>query len=127
MNLLSLRSEDPPADSDVVVRGGLHGLDFETLRQAATVNFDGYGFYGISVFVVLDGSVEEVCSSVIELRRYGQIHRSTVGRLGDAGFALLATGRRPHFDAVLPDLTDSTFQRFRSCFGPSEPNPGRGQ
>lgn len=96
------------------------------LRSAASRNFDEYGFYGVSVFVALDGSVDELCATVDQLRRYGQIRLSEVRLLRQAGFALLATARRPHFDIVLPDLGDETFARLAACFGDSQPNPARG-
>jgi len=123
--LLVLRGEHPPAASGVVVRGGEHGLDADILRRTAGRSFDEYGFYGISVFVVIEGTLEELCSSLDEVRRYGQIRLSTVGQLHEAGFALLATWRRPHFDVVLPDLDVRTMERFAGCFGPSQSNPGR--
>ncbi len=53
------------------------------------------------------------------------IQESTAGRVRAAGFALLATEARPHFDIVLPDLDDQALDRLRSCFGALRPNPGR--
>ena len=123
--LVSLRGEDPPDDATTVIRGGEQGIAPDTLRRTATRSFDEFGFYGISVFVALDGSVAELCRDVDAIRRYGRIRRSTVGRLRRAGFPLIATGRRPHFDIVLPDLTDDTLGRLADCFDPAEPNPGR--
>jgi len=43
--------------------------------------------------------------------------------VGDA--SLLATSARPHFDVVLPDLTDPTIDRLVACFSTPMPNPGR--
>ena len=48
------------------------------------------------------------------------------GRVGWAGFALLATGDHPSFDIVLPDLSTETVGRLQAAFDPPEPNPGRG-
>lgn len=122
---LLLRGEDPPAGSAVVVRGGEQALEADNLRRTATRSFVEVGFYGISVFVVLDGTLAELCSSRDEIRRYGQVRLSTVGHLHDSGFALMATGPRPHFDVVLPDVGNRTLDRLAQCFGPSQANPGR--
>ncbi len=77
------------------------------------------------VFVAVDGVVERLCAEVDEVHRYGQIRLSTVGRLRQAGYALLSTGRTPHFDIALPDLTNNTLEHLRSVFGPPTANPGR--
>lgn len=123
--LVALRGEDAPDAADVVIRGGANGMAPETLERTATRCFEEFGFYGVSVFVAIDTSVEELCRTVDAVQRYGQVRRSTVGRLHEAGFALIATGRRPHFDIVLPDITRATFTRLAGCFGAPEPNPGR--
>lgn len=123
--LVALRGEDAPDDAVVVVRGGENGLSPETLRRTASRCFDEFGFYGVSVFVAVDMSVEDLCRSVDAVRRYGRIRRSSVARLHEDGFALLATGQRPHFDIVLPDLADSALERLAACFDPPEPNAGR--
>jgi hypothetical protein len=85
-----------------------------------------FGFLGLSVFLADADRVVEICGSLDELRRYGQIRRSIVSRLTASGFALLATGRSPHYDIVLPDLAPTTVDRLAACFDRSEPNPGRG-
>lgn len=123
--LVALRGEDAPDEADVVIRGGANGMAPETLGRTAMRCFEEFGFYGVSVFVAIDTSVEDLCRTVDAVQRYGQVRRSTVGRLHEAGFALIATGRRPHFDIVLPDITQATFTRLAECFGAPEPNPGR--
>ena len=124
-SLLVLRGEDPPPEATVVIRGGEHGLDDENLRRTAQRSFTDLGFYGVSVFVAVDQPVEILCAEVDALRRYGRVRLSTVASLHQAGFALLATGGRPHFDIALPDLAGPTLSRLRDCFGPALPNPGR--
>ena len=125
MRFIALRGEDAPDDRTPVVRAGANGLSPETLRRTATASELEFGFLGISVFLAVDATVEELCASLDELRRYSQIQESTAGRLRTAGFALLATHARPHYDIVLPDLGESTLQRLRGCFTPPRPNPGR--
>jgi hypothetical protein len=47
----ALRDEPPPGPVELVFRGvlGDSGLDPADLRQAAVLNHELYGFYGISV------------------------------------------------------------------------------
>lgn len=44
-----------------------------------------------------------------------------------AGFAVLATFERPHFDIVLPGVSEVTVARLDRCFDDPIPNPGRAQ
>jgi hypothetical protein len=125
MSLVALRGEQPPDDAVVVIRGGANSLSAEALERSAERNRVAFGFLGLSVFLADAADVAEVCRSVDELQRYGQIRRSTVARLRTAGFALLATGDAPHFDIVLPDLAPATHGRLVACFDDPEPNPGR--
>jgi hypothetical protein len=125
MKYVVLRGEVPPDDTAVVIRAGERGLSDETLRRTAEVSQAEYGFFGVSVFVALDVDVTTLCASTDYLRRYSQIQESTAGEIRSAGFALLATDARPHFDIVLADLDDGTLTRLRSCFRPPRPNPGR--
>lgn len=125
MKFVLLRGEEPPADIVVVVRGGMNGLDPATVTRTAARSLDAMGFLGVSVFLALDQTVEALCGSLDELVRYRQVRMSTVGAVRAAGFAFLATGDRPHFDIVLPDLDASTLARLDAAFAPPEPNPGR--
>ncbi len=125
MSLVALRGEEPPGKTIVVIRGGANSLGAEAVRRSAERNMVAFGFLGLSVFLCEADLVAEVCRSIDELHRYGQIRRSTVGRLQTAGFPLLATGDTPHFDIVLPDLAPATLDRLRRCFDDPEPNPGR--
>jgi hypothetical protein len=63
-----------------------------TTMQRRLTSAGTCGSDGISVFVVLDGTLEEFCRSQDQIRRYGEIRLSTVARLHGGGFALLATG-----------------------------------
>jgi len=127
MKFVLLRGEEPPDEAVVVVRGGMNGLDPTTVARTATRSLDAMGFLGVSVFLALDQTVAELCSSLDELVRYRQIRMSTVGAVRTAGFAFLATGDRPHFDIVLPDLDAATLARLDRAFAAAEPNPGRAQ
>ncbi|MEO7556661.1 MAG: hypothetical protein ABIV94_08685 [Acidimicrobiales bacterium] len=127
MKLVKLRGEEPPGDAAVVIRGGANSLSIDAVVRSAGRNMTAFGFHGLSVFVAADDEVVDLCGSVDELRRYGQIRRSTVVRITSSGFALLATGAAPHYDVVLPDLAPSTLERLVACFDDPERNPGRGR
>src|ERR1051325_6030301 len=94
------------------------------IRTASDVH-DEYGMFSISVFLALDMAVQELCSQEPYLARYGQVRLSTAGRLREAGFALLPTLARPHYDIVLPDIEGPTLDRLDGCFAEPIPNPAR--
>lgn len=125
--LLAIRGEEPPADTVLIIRAGVMSL--ETLRRTASDSFDDYGAYLISVEGVLgDSTIADTCRRSPRIgQRYGKVRISTAGRLRSAGLALLATFASPHFDVVLPDLSDETLVRLTCCFGEPLDNPGRDQ
>lgn len=124
MNPIVLRAEEPPDDVVVVVRGG--EMTSEFVHRSATAAHDELGIYALSVFLVLDEPLAELCAREPFLARYGKVRLSTVGELREAGFAIIPTLARPHYDIVLPDLQPSTLGRLDACFDPPVPNPGRG-
>lgn len=119
-----VRDEAPPDDTVVVVRGGLAAAD--SIRRTAEVSYTLHGFYGVSVFLAFDTTVEDLVRRTPEVSpdRYKQLRTTTVGAIRQADFELLATGEWPHYDIVLADLGDETVERLRSCFGPPFANPG---
>ena len=125
--LLPIRGEEPPADTVMVIRAGVMALD--TLRRTAADSFDDFGAYLVSVEAVVGGlSLTEACRTSPRIgARYGKVRLSTAGRLRSAGLALLATFTSPHFDVVLPDVSDATLRRLATCFDEPIDNPGRGQ
>lgn len=123
MDPIVLRDEDPPEDAVVVVRGGK--MDSEFVRRTALDAYDELGLYTVSVFLALDDPVEVLCAREPYLARYGKVRLSTVGVLRGAGFALIPTLSRPHYDVVLPDITASTLARLDHCFEPPAQNPSR--
>lgn len=118
------RDEEPPDDTVIVVRGGLAAAD--SVRRSSEVSHALYGFYGVSVFLAFELTVEELVRRIPELSpgRYKQLRTSTVGRIRQAGFQFLASGEWPHYDIVLADLVDETIESLRTCFGPPFANPG---
>ena len=123
---LVVRDEEPPDDTVVVVRGGLAAA--ESIRRTAEMSQAIHGFYGVSVFLAIDLTVEKLVHRTPELSpdRYKQLRTSTVGQIRQAHLDLLATADWPHYDVVLADLDEETIQRLGHCFGPPFPNPGAG-
>lgn len=101
-------------------------MDSAFLRRTALDAYDELGLYTVSVFIALDDPVEILCATEPYLLRYGKVRLSTVGAVRLAGFALIPTLARPHYDIVLPDVTASSLARLDRCFDPPLPNPARG-
>lgn len=123
MEPIVLREEEPPDDVIVVVRGGEMRSAF-TRRTAETAHAE-LGIFAVSVFLTLDESVDELCAGEPFLARYRSVRLSTAGRVRDAGFPLIPTLDRPHYDIVLPNVRDGTLSRLDECFDPPIPNPAR--
>jgi len=123
MRFLVLRNEEPPDDAVVVVRGG--EMASEYVRRTARDAFEETGVHSVSVYLALDSPIEDLCTGEPFLARYGKVRLSTAGRLRRAGFVLLATLARPHYDVVLADIGDETLLRLDGCFDAPVENPGR--
>jgi hypothetical protein len=119
-----LRSEQPPADTTLVVRGGrdtVGKLRGHAERTARAWSLDGEPLLGISVFAVLGIPLE------VLLRRkfasFRTIYLPTVGDLSAQGFELLATAQRPHFTVRLRRADDRELARLLAALGPARLNP----
>jgi hypothetical protein len=118
-----LRVEEPPEDTVIVVRGGEMSADY--VRHTARNSFKENRVYALSVFLALDLPIERLCADEPFLVRYGKVRFSRVARVRAAGFALLPTLERPHYDILLPDIGDATLGKLEGAFDPPVPNPGR--
>lgn len=97
MRVAAVRDEEPPADGVPLVRGGLHSLDPDRVREACRDSMTDAGVYGVSVFAALDGDVAALCETVPRLRSPGTIWVALAGDVRSAGFTLLPTDGAPHF------------------------------
>jgi hypothetical protein len=119
-----LRSEEPPAETTLVVRGGRDTVDKllgHAERTARAWSLDGVPLLGISVFAVLGLSLE-----VLLRRRFATfrtIYLPTAGELGEHGFELLATAQRPHFTVRLVRADERELGGLLAALGPAQPNP----
>ena len=123
-----LRAESLPADTTVVVRGGrdtVGKLQRHAQRTARAWSLYGQPLLGISVFAVLDMSVDEL------LRRrfatFSTIHLSTSGQLREHGFELLPTGQRPHFTVRLQRADGPELGHLLAALGALRQNPQYGR
>ena len=123
-----LRKEQLPATSTVVVRGGRDTADkllSHAKRTARAWSLDGEPLLGISVFAVLDVSLEVLLAE--RFATFRTVYLPTVQTLVGAGFELLATGRRPHFTIRLSSADEPERARLLAALGTARDNPGYGQ
>lgn len=124
MRFVAVRDEEPPGDAVPLIRGGLHSLDPDRVREVCLDSMTDAGVFGISVFAAFDGDVAALCRTVPRLRSPGTIWVTSAGTARSAGFTLVPTDAAPHFDVVLPNIERGTIDALIACFR-SVPNPAR--
>ena len=92
-----LRTEDPPDDTVVVLRGGPIAVEKvveHALREARAYSFRGVPLYSVSVNLAVDGwSVDELLAGPLASRTTYAI--TTLGTLRAAGFLASQPSPRP--------------------------------
>lgn len=120
-----LRSEPPPDDLMLVVRGGTRSLSDAHLANQVGDCWERHHFFGVSVFGAPDNDLVALSRAVRAIRIRPVVRVARCGALRAAGFAVTPTFPNPyHFSVVLPDAAPATFESLRGCFTAPEPNPG---
>jgi hypothetical protein len=121
---LPFRSRQTPVAATLLVRGGPDTADKfrrHAERTARAWALDGQPLLGISVFAVLDISLDDL------LRRrftsFRTIYVPAAGQLAEYRFELLPTGQRPHFTVRLRDADAPELDRLLKALGAAQPNP----
>ena len=118
-----LRAEQPLVAATVIIRGGPDTVDKLRRHAERTVRawaLDGVPLLGISVFAVLDMSLDDL------LRRrfasFRTIYLPTAGRLARYQFELLPTGQSPHFTVRLHSADSPELARLLAALGAPQAN-----
>jgi hypothetical protein len=108
-----IRPDDQLSDDTViVVRGGT--LSGDDVRDDALAAFEVYGVYTISVFAILETTLDELAQRP-PLVRFEELTVMTVGAIRQKGLGLVPTGRRKlHYSIAFDDLAVG-LGRLRSC------------
>jgi hypothetical protein len=108
-----IRNELPLVDEVVLVRAlfdnSPNGAVFDraALIADATLNFELFGYYGLSLWAASAGwAVDRVLAE--KSRRAARVALFTVGDLRASGLRLAPSGKAPHYDAII-DPVDQAF------------------
>ena len=120
-----LRSEEPPDDAVVVVRGGPiapEKIVEHAGRQAREYTYRNAPMYSISVSLTVGGwDLSALLIGPLSSRSTFAV--STAGVVRAAGFPLLPTYEAPHYDLLLATGEYREAEVLLSLFGSPEPNP----
>ncbi len=111
-----------PPDVSPVVRGAPISAEkffAHALRQAREYSLRSTNMASLSVDLVLPGwPLDKILAG--QLATYTRYATCSVANLRQAGFEVLATGRAPHADVVLPSLTIVDAERLSELFADHE-------
>jgi len=119
-----LRTEQLPEGATIVIRGGTDTRDKlrrHAERTARAWSLDGQPLFGISVFAVLDTSLEDLLRQ--RFTNFRTIYLPTAAGLAGHGFELMPTGQRPHFTVRLRHDGDAELDRLLAALGDLQANP----
>ncbi len=114
----------------VVLRMGTNTLSDNALTQACERAHAAMGLHAFSVFEIPNLDYAELARLEPILITRPKILEASGPELVAAGFALLPTGRFPHWSVVVSEPTSEQFARVRSHFRGPIDNPawtGRGR
>lgn len=120
-----IRSEEPPDDAAVVVRGGPIATEKvveHAGRQARWYAYRNAPMHSISVSLTVGGwDLSDLLVGPLSSRSTFAV--STAGVVRAAGFELLPTYEAPHYDLLLATGEYREAEVLLSLFGSPEPNP----
>jgi hypothetical protein len=118
-----LRADQPLRGTAIVVRGGpdtAEKLRRHAQRTARAWSLDGRPLLGISVFAVLEVTLEDLLAR--RFATFRMVYLPTAGQLAERGFELLATGRQPHYTVRLSRADEQELQALVQALGPAQRN-----
>ena len=116
-----IRPDDELSDDTVIVVRGGTLADVDVLDDALAA-FEVYGVYAVSVFALVDNTMDELAQEP-PLVRFEWLTLMTAGAVRRAGLRLLPTGRRTlHYSIEFDDLRDEIV-RLQSCEHRTVVNP----
>ncbi len=120
-----IRSEVPPDDAVVVVRGGPVAPEKvveHAQRQAREYTYRDVPMYSVSVSLTVSGwDLSALLAGPLASRSTFVV--STAGAVRAAGFELLATYEVPHYDLLLATGEYREAEALLGLFGSPAPNP----
>jgi hypothetical protein len=121
----SIRDVPPLPDGAVLVRALFevydHGGDYDrdVLIADATYNFDEFGYYGLSLWLVSEAWTLDRLRAE-KTRKAARVALYTAGDLTEHGLKLVASGREPHYDATDGALIEGDSGSVRITAGSAE-------
>jgi hypothetical protein len=113
-----LRTDQPLVAATLVIRGGPDTVDKlrrHAERTARAWALDGLPLLGISVFAVLDMSLDDLLRR--RFTNFRTIYLPAAARIAEYQFELLPTGRRPHFTVRLRGADNPELGRLLAALG----------
>lgn len=107
----------------VVLRMGTNTLSDNALAQACERAYAVMGLHAFSVFEIPNHDYAELARLEPILITRPKVLEASGPELVAAGFALLPTGRFPHWSVVLSEPTAAQFSRVRALFRGPIDNP----
>lgn len=119
-----IRSEDPPDEIVVVIRGGpiaVEKIVEHARRQQAVYTYGGRPMIAVSVDLTIEGwSLDRILRERMWSR--STFSTTTVGELHAAGYELVATNAPPHYSVLLLRADEDSARNFLGHFGPTMVN-----
>lgn len=120
-----IRDEPPPPDEAVLVRAVFdtypHGgvFDRDVLIADVTYNFEVFGYYGLSLWLVSDAwPLDRVLG--VKTRKARRVALFSAGELLTQGLGLVPSGKVPHYDTTHGLVYGATYESVQVTAGSAE-------